>query len=249
MDKAIGYVKVYTSPDSADLLPGQIKQKNEINKYCNTNKLFLERIIVEKVLDEKSETPLLNNLIFKRNDDETLGKVVVFKSSVLSSDSRFYLYCCFSLARREIELVSVKDDYIKDQKISPKDRSLVYAMAFFEKKRMGYLLQEGRTQKRISGEYIPGTSPYGYKKINGKYGIDTSEAEVVKLIFKMREGQNKRIAFIVNFLNKNGIKTRRGKEWRNISVSNVIKNKKVYHGYIYSPTLKAYKKGDHDPIL
>lgn len=45
MDKAIGYVKVYTSQDSADLLPGQIKQKNEIYKYRSINDTFIHQYL------------------------------------------------------------------------------------------------------------------------------------------------------------------------------------------------------------
>ena len=187
MEKAFGYVKVYLKETSSSVLPGQIKQKNEIRKYCEQNHIFLEKIIVEKVFDEKADTPLFNDLIFKRNNDDSLTKVIVYKSSILSSDNRFYLYCCFSFARRGIELVSIKEDYAKESKITQRDKSLVYAMAYYEKKRMGYLLQDGRKQKMLSGDYVSGTSPYGYKKINGKYVVDTSESEVVKLIFKMKE--------------------------------------------------------------
>ena len=249
MEKAIGYVKVYVQDDYADLLPGQIKQKNEIKKYCEENDLSLEKIIVEKVFDDRSETPLFNELIYKRNDEEKLSKLVVYKSSIISSDQRFYLYCCFSLARREIELVSVKEDYTKQNKITPRDKSLVYAMAFFEKRRMGYLLKEGRAKKRMSSDYVPPSSPYGYKKINGQYVVDVSEAEVVKLIFKMKERNGKALSDIADFLNKNGIKTRQGKIWRACTVTNIIKNKKVYQGYIFYPSLNAYKKGGHQPIL
>ncbi len=249
MDKVIGYVKVFLSEKQSALLPGQIKQKNEIKKYCENNKLFLEKIIVEKVFDEKSDTPILNDILYKKNNDDKLRKVVVFKSSVIGTDSRFYLYCCFLLAKREVELVSIKEDFTKESRITPKEKSLVYAMAFYDKKRMGFLLKEGRAQKRLSGELIPGASPYGYKKINGQYEIDASEAEVVKLIFKMKEKQNKSANKIADFLNKNGIQTRQGKIWRNVSVCNILNNKKVYQGYILLPGTNTYKKGHHAPIL
>ncbi len=249
MDKAIGYVKVFLSEKQSVLMPGQIKQKNEIKKYCENNNLFLEKIIVEKVFDEKSDTPILNDILYKKNNDDKLRKVVVFKSSVIGIDSRFYLYCCFLLAKREVELVSIKEDFTKESRITPKEKSLVYAMAFYDKKRMGFLLKEGRVQKRLSGELIPGASPYGYKKINGQYEIDASEAEVVKLIFKMKEKQNKSANKIAYFLNKNGIQTRQGKIWRNVSVCNILNNKKVYQGYILWPGTNTYKKGHHAPIL
>lgn len=249
MDRVIGYVKVYTDNESANKLPGQIKQKNEITKYCQNNNLFLNKIIVEKVLDEKAETPLWNELIYKKNNDESLNKVVVFKSSILSKDFRFYLYSCFLLAKKEIELVSIKEDYIKENKITQRDKNLVYAMAFYEKKRMGFLFKEGRNQKRLSGELIPGTSPFGYKKVNGQYEVDSSEAEVVKLIFKMKDKQNKKITQIVAFLNENNISTRRGKQWNSISVSNILKNRKTYQGYIFNPQNNTYKKGMHERII
>ncbi len=249
MEKAIGYVKIFIKQELSNLLPGQIKQKNEIKKYCQENYIDLEKIIVEKVLDDKSETPLFNELIYKKNDENQISKVVVFKSSIISIDQRYYLYCCFSLARREIELVSVKEDYTKQNKITPRDKNLVYAMAFFEKKRMGYLLKEGRAQKRMSSEYIPGASPYGYKKINGQYIIDISEAEVVKLIFKMKEKNGKSLTYIANFLNRNCIKTRQGKEWRSGTIKNILKNKKIYQGYVFYPSLNSFKRGRHDPIL
>lgn len=249
MKNAIGYVRVYTDNDEAKKLPGAIKQKNEINRYAMENNLFIAHWIVEKIPNENSEAPEWNDLIYKKTKYKNISLVIVYKSSLLRTDSRYYLYYLFALKRRNISLVSIKNDYVKENRINDRDKDIIEFCAGLDNKRYGIVLQDGRKKKTLQGEYAGGRCPYGYKIEYGKLVIKKDEAEVIKLIFTMREKKKLSMNKIAKYLNDNNILTKMGKTWTVIGIQNIIKNKKIYQGYRRIGKTDNYVRGEHDAII
>ena len=104
-----------------------------------------------------------------------------------------------------------------------------------------------RTRTRIrqltqEGAFTGGCCPYGYSfyrgdRVNKKnqpmndLRICESEAEVVRLIFEKTKREGLGPHRIANFLNEQGLTTRKGKRWNQASVQNVLRNR-LYLGYI-----------------
>ena len=93
-------------------------------------------------------------------------------------------------------------------------------------------LERGRQTKAADGGYAGYGSPaFGQKAIDGKLIANPQEQEVIELI-RRHHKSGKSLQQIANWLNDNGYKTKRGQQWRRISIKRVLdrlygKSKKV----------------------
>ena len=104
-----------------------------------------------------------------------------------------------------------------------------------------------RTRTRIrqlteEGAFTGGYCPYGYsffrgERVNKKnqpmndLRICESEAEVVRLIFEKTKREGLGPQRMANFLNEQGLTTRKGKRWNQASIQNILRSR-LYLGYI-----------------
>lgn len=104
----------------------------------------------------------------------------------------------------------------------------------------------GREAKVRSGGYAGGKPPIGYRAENGTLVIVPEEAEIVKLVFKMRK-EGKTLKQIANDLNEMGYKTKKGLGFHHSAIQNILNNEDTYKGH--------YKYGEesvelqHEPII
>ena len=83
-------------------------------------------------------------------------------------------------------------------------------------------LQRGRSRKAQQGGYVGYGSPaFGQKAINGELVNDEREQAIIELI-RRHHKSGKSLQQIANWLNDNGHKTKRGNEWKRISVKRVL---------------------------
>ena len=93
-------------------------------------------------------------------------------------------------------------------------------------------LESGRRSKAADGGYAGYGSPaFGQKAIDGELVADPQEQEIIDLI-RRHHKSGKSLQQIANWLNDNGYKTKRGQQWRRISIKRVLdrlygKTKKV----------------------
>ena len=90
----------------------------------------------------------------------------------------------------------------------------------------GYLvwerLERGRKAKAAQGGYAGYGSPaFGKKTIDGQLVDDPREQEVIDLI-RRHHKSGKSLQQIADWLNQNEYKTKRGQQWRRISVKRVL---------------------------
>lgn len=92
-------------------------------------------------------------------------------------------------------------------------------------------LARGRRESvEEKGQFIGGTTPYGYKIENKKYVIYEPEAENVRLIYKLFQEQ-KSYKFVRNYLKENCIHTRNNKEFYQTPLKHILTNK-IYTGVL-----------------
>jgi hypothetical protein len=104
------------------------------------------------------------------------------------------------------------------------------------------------------GRWCGGPPPFGYKNISrgtlnykGKaikdIEIDESQAEVVRLIFRLYTKEHYGIRLIVKYLNDNGIKTHKGGTWAVGLISNILRQK------IYIGVFELHKNVKNKPLV
>ncbi|GAB4535551.1 MAG: hypothetical protein Tsb0014_22620 [Pleurocapsa sp.] len=83
-------------------------------------------------------------------------------------------------------------------------------------------LEQGRKAKAANGGYAGYGSPaFGQKVVNGELVANPKEQQVIELI-RRHHKSGKSLQQIADWLNRNGYKTKRGQQWRRISVKRVL---------------------------
>lgn len=112
----------------------------------------------------------------------------------------------------------------------------------------------GKKQAQKEGYYTGSTIPFGYNKEKQGKGYvlvpNDKEADIVKMIYNKYAYESVNVAELVDYLNNNGIRTRKGKLWEPVLLRKVMKNK-IYLGYINSTTngVTTQFKGKHQPLV
>ena len=106
----------------------------------------------------------------------------------------------------------------------------------------------GREAKAKKGGYAGGKPPIGYRADNGNLVIVPEEAEIVRLVFKLRRECDMTLMEIADELNKQGYKTKKGYDFRHSAIQVILKNEEIYRGnYQYGKENKQI--GQHEAIL
>ncbi len=83
-------------------------------------------------------------------------------------------------------------------------------------------LELGRRSKAAQGGYAGYGSPaFGEKSVNGNLVADEKEQRVIELI-RRHHKSGKSLQQIANWMNTQGYKTKRGRDWQRISVKRVL---------------------------
>lgn len=140
--------------------------------------------------------------------------------------------------------------------------SMLVAFAQFERESIAERVKVNMLHKAKNGEWCGAfSSPYGYKNENKILIIIPTEAGIVKRMFQIYHAGNG-MRFIAKQLNSEGIRTRRGKPWSNVTVRQILTNPE-YAGYMVwnrtqrkgTKTIRREKdewtivEGKHEPII
>ena len=93
-------------------------------------------------------------------------------------------------------------------------------------------LEAGRQAKAAEGGYVGYGSPaFGERTVNGQLVKDSTEQEIIEMI-RRHHKLGKSLQKVADWLNSNGYTTKRGQQWKRISVKRVLdrlygKNPKV----------------------
>ncbi|MEM9905965.1 MAG: recombinase family protein [Cyanobacteria bacterium P01_D01_bin.44] len=83
-------------------------------------------------------------------------------------------------------------------------------------------LEAGRQAKAAKGGYAGYGSPaYGERAVNGQLVKDEKEQAIIDLI-RRHHKSGKSLQQIANWMNQQGYKTKRGRQWQRISIKRVL---------------------------
>ncbi|MEA5462294.1 recombinase family protein [Leptothoe sp. PORK10 BA2] len=94
--------------------------------------------------------------------------------------------------------------------------------ADFSKNSIWERLELGRLSKAAQGGYAGYGSPaFGEKSVDGNLVTDDQEQQIIELI-RRHHKSGKSLQQIANWMNTQGYKTKRGRDWQRISVKRVL---------------------------
>jgi len=245
---AIGYIRVSTEQQATDDKFGIDVQKQAILLYANEHGYNIVDWKVDKVSGAKDDRPALNEILYSDNvSNPPFEAVIVFKNDRVARDTKLYFYYLYTLEKKNITLLSTKEEFQEGSDFANIYRALLQFVAEQERKNIALRTSKGRSIKAQCGGYSGGRCPYGYKVSDGRLIINEDERPIVEYIFARHE-ENTPMLTIAEELNEQGYKTRKGTRFLNVTVKSIIGNRPLYEG-MYKYGDMNWVKGVHEPIL
>lgn len=245
---AVGYIRVHKEQRSDDEKIAIDAQKQDILLYANDKGYNIVDWKIDEVSDEKEDRPALNEILYGDTvTNPPYEAVIVFKNSRLTRDTKLYFYYHYTLEKKNITLLSTREEFPEGEDFANIYRSLLQFVAEQERKNAIYT-SKGRGNKAQCGCYSGGRCPYGYKVENGKLIINPDERSIVEYVFSEHEKGTPMLT-IANNLTDLGYRTRKGTRFQAKSISSILSNRPLYEGmYKYGKDMN-WVKGVHEPIL
>lgn len=246
---AIGYIRVSTAEQAKDEKFGIDVQKQAILLYANNNGYNIVDWKIDEISGAKDDRPALNEILY--GDIVTnppYEAVIVFKNDRLARDTKLYFYYLYTLEKKNIKLLSTKEEFSEGNDFANIYRALLQFVAEQERKNIAIRTSRGRSIKAQCGGYSGGKCPYGYRVANGRLVINEDERPIVEFIFKRRE-EGMPMLRIAEALEESGYKTRRGGRFQVSTIKSILSNEPLYRGqYKYGKEMN-WVPGVHEAIL
>ena len=246
----VAYCRVSTDGQTGEDKFGIDSQKELVRAYCDSHNMEITNwYIDEGESGVKENRPALDSLLFGELTNPPVTAVVVAKSDRIARDIKLYFYYMMLLEKKNIHLISATEDVVNDDTgLGNVYKSLMLFVAEQERKNIMKRTMGGRRIKADRGGYSGGRAPMGYKVENGKLVINEDEAPVVRFVFSCKaKGMN--MLHTMYALNREGFKTRNGKEFVISTVQSIWNNERTYRGEYRYGQSDTWVKGEHEPIL
>lgn len=246
---AIGYIRVSTEEQGADDKYGIDVQKQAILLYANERGYNIVDWKIDKMSGVKDNRPELDEILYGDNiTNPPYEAVIVFKNDRLARDTKLYFYYLYTLEKRNIKLLSVREEYAEGGDMANIYRALLLFVAEQERKNIALRTSKGRSVKAQCGGYSGGRTPYGYTVVNGVLTINPEEEPIVKRIFEEADKGTSMLA-TTEILDSEGYKTRKRSRFQVSTIKSILSNRPLYEGmYKYGKEMN-WVKGVHEPIL
>ncbi len=193
------------------------------------------------------DRPGLTELIEAINAGE-VDAVVIYKLDRLSRKQRDTMTIIEDVfMAHDITLVSLNETLDTS---TPWGRAMIGILSSFnqmESENIQARTAMGRAAKANEGGYAGGKPPIGYRADDGHLVIVPEEAEIVRLVFQLRE-QGYTMMKIADTLNYLGYRTKKGYKFKHSAVQTILNNEETYRGtYRYGKGEKHI--GQHEAIL
>lgn len=250
MKRAVAYCRVSTAGQVGGDKFGIPSQMDMIKEYCKDHDIEIcNWYIDEGVSGAEKKRPALDKLLMGEVTNPPVDYVIMAKTDRLARDINLYYAFKQNLKELGLEIISVKEDWSAQDKLTAIILENFLAMAAeVEKENIRIRMSGGRKQKAKRGGYAGGRAPMGYKIVDGRLIINEEEAPVVRFIFDRKKAGCTMLS-TVNALNEAGYKTRKGKEFVISTVQSIWNNEPTYRGMYRYGKDAEWVQGQHEPIL
>lgn len=248
---AIGYLRVSTEAQGDFDRYGLDLQRAEILKYADEHDYNIIEWKADKESGASDDRPAMNEIIYGDVDNPPVEAVIAFKSDRISRDTKLYYYYLYMLNKKNIELISVTEDFGSDNGMSEVYRAMVLFVAEQERKNISMRTAKGRNMKARAGGYSGGRPPLGYDIVDHKLMVNPKEAPIITRIFQMEDNDDTQYTFqeICDDLNRRGWRTKTGSRFVPGTLAKILDNRKLYEGYYKYGEQSTYVKGQHEPLI
>lgn len=224
-----GYIRVSTH-EQEELSPDS--QERLLRDYAKSNGIILEYIFVDAGISGRKadKRPAFQEMIAKaKSKEHPVDVLLVWKFSRFARNQEESIVYKSLLKKAGVDVISVSEP-IADGPFGSLIERIIEWMDEYYSIRLSGEVKRGMTENANRGKYQT-TAPFGYRTGKNHLEVCPEEAEYVRLIFHKFYYDHMGYSPIAAWLNKLGIKSRRGGVWENRTVKYVLQNP-VYKGYV-----------------
>lgn len=247
MKTVIAYVRVSTDAQAGEDRFGIAAQEELIHEYVDSHEMRIGKWVYDRGESGAKLRPGFDEIVYGDSlINPPYEAVVVAKSDRVARDINVYYYYKMLLRQKEMELISISEDFGAMGPFAPMLEAFTICAAQMERENITKRTSTGRIAKARTGGYAGGRVPMGYKCVDGKLIINEDEAKVVRFIFKCKKKMT--MWKTVEALREEGYKTRGGKDFAISTIQSIWNNERLYRGeYRYGNS--GWVQGQHEPIL
>lgn len=220
-------------------------QQEHINKYCEENGITIIKEYVDRAMSATSDSRPAFQQMIKDAESRMFSYVIVYSSSRFARNIQDHLKYKAILESFGVKIVCINENFDDTTPEGDLMSNFMMSINQFYSKDLARKIYLGCLSSAREGKHMGGVPLYGYSvDENRHYIINKKEAEVVRLIFDLKDKgmSNKQIAEI---LDKKGIKTRKGFKFRN-EFSTMLHNRKYIGEYNWNVNYRKKGKAEND---
>lgn len=249
MKNVVAYTRVSTDGQLGEDKFGLDAQREQIIEYCKKNDLNIVKWFSDEGESGAKYRPGFDEIVFGEVTNPPYEAVVVAKSDRVARDINIYFYYQGALLRKNIELISITEDFGQFGVFANMLKAFTLTCAEMERENINKRTSGGRAIKARQGGYSGGRPPYGYIVANHALQIEPTEAEVVRKVFELKEGQGYTFQEVCDYLNDHGYTTKSGTKFAISTIQVILGNRKLYEGKYKYGKNSEWVQGVHEPIL
>lgn len=242
---------VYASVSTTEQEMGSfsIEEQERMGKATIESKgwQYIDTFIDTGVNELTMERPGLKAMIEAINSKK-VNAIVINKLDRLSRKQRDTMAIIEDIfIKNDVYLLSIKETLDTS---TPWGRAMIGILSSFyqmESENIQMRTAMGRKAKVEKGGYAGGKPPIGYRVLDGELVIVPEEAEIVRLVFKLRK-EGETLIGIADELNRRGYTTKSGNKFLHSAVQTILNNEQTYRG-VYRYGKGTEVEDQHEPIL
>jgi len=218
-------------------------QRDAIQKYAKDKGYTVVKQYADHALSGRESDKRLSFLQMIEDAKQGLFRVIlIHKQNRFARNRGEAVYYKTKLKKYGVKVIAVTEDF-GDGPVAVLMESILEGLAEYQSFDLANEVMKGLMVNAKHCKHTGGKPLYGYR-VNKelKYEIEEPEAKVVRLVFeKTAEGWS--YAEIVNYLNNNGFRKRKGKKWGRNIIFYMLRNERYAGVYIFNQFKKRLPSG------
>ena len=217
--KLVGYVRVST--ESQEDNTSLADQQRRIRAYCEAFGHELLEVFIEVGSGKDTENrPQFQSALARLKTDA--DGIVALKLDRIARNCRDVLELVEDVLQPANKALVLLDLNVDTSTPTGKMiLTMMAAVAELERAQINERTQGGRKAKASQGGYAYGSPAFGQTAVDGELVANDDEQQVIEIIRKHHKS-GKSLRAIAQYLNENGYKSKRGKDWQHTSVKTIL---------------------------
>ncbi len=227
--RAAIYARYSSDNQREESIDAQIRA---IKEYAQRNNMEITKIYTDEARSATTDNRPKFLQMVKDSSLKIFDTIIVHKLDRFSRDRYDSAFYKKQLKKNGIKLISVLEN-IDDTPESIILESVLEGMAEYYSKNLAREVMKGMKENALKCKSNGGTPPLGYDVVDGRYVINEYEAAIVKYIFDSYTsgmGYKK----IISDLKSKGYKTKKGNDFTQSSLHDILKNEKYIGTYVFN---------------